>query len=208
MLGPSSEGYAADKMAAPGRSDLRYERHTERLVLVPWNASFLADFTALCSDRRAMQFITGGRPISPEDARGLSDKSIRLWDEYGIGPWAALDTSTGAWVGRIGLNHLDWWPDEHKWEIGFELSPSYWGRGLATEGAREGVRAGFEEAGLPRIISVTHPDHRASRHVMEKCGLAFQGERSFEDGKVRVVWYALDRADFERISSTPALTST
>jgi RimJ/RimL family protein N-acetyltransferase len=177
---------------------LRNDRETARLILRPWDEGFLSSFVALCSDPVAMRFITGGRPIPAEDVRGISDRSIRMWDDHGYGPWAAIDKATGLWVGRIGLNLLHWWPDADKWEVGFELLPRYWGRGLATEGARETVAVAFDEAGLERVISVTHPDHHASRRVMEKCGLLLQGERSVHGGLSRVVWYALDRFDYRR----------
>jgi hypothetical protein len=44
---------------------------------------------------------------------------------------------------------------------------------------------------LARIISVTAAGHRASRRVMEKCGLTFQAEVMFRTAQV--VWYAIDR---------------
>jgi RimJ/RimL family protein N-acetyltransferase len=47
--------------------------------------------------------------------------------------------------------------------------------------------------GLERIISVTMATNAASRRVMEKCGLRFQGELPMA-GTV-VAWYAIDRAD-------------
>jgi hypothetical protein len=46
-----------------------------------------------------------------------------------------------------------------------------------------------------RIISVTRADHTASRRVMEKCGLTFQGEVVHKGGLV--VWYAINRADWQ-----------
>jgi RimJ/RimL family protein N-acetyltransferase len=52
------------------------------------------------------------------------------------------------------------------------------------------VRFGFEVVGLRRIISVTRPDHLASRRVMEKIGLLLQDEVVFRD--VPCVWYAID----------------
>jgi RimJ/RimL family protein N-acetyltransferase len=52
------------------------------------------------------------------------------------------------------------------------------------------VRFGFEVVGLRRIVSVTRPDHLASRRVMEKVGLLLQGEVVFRD--VPCVWYAID----------------
>src|ERR671932_102808 len=47
---------------------------------------------------------------------------------------------------------------------------------------------------VTRIISVTSPDHRASRRVIEKCGLVYQGEADWRG--TTVVWYAIDRARY------------
>lgn len=142
-----------------------------------------------------MHFITGGLPIPPDRIREIADRTLRMWDEHGFGPWAAVERSTGRWVGRIGLNLLHDWPEPDKWEIGFELSPEFWGQGLATEGARESLRFGFDDVGLRRIISVTRVDHAASRRVMEKCGLTFQAELDWRGAQV--AWYASDRANHE-----------
>jgi RimJ/RimL family protein N-acetyltransferase len=45
-----------------------------------------------------------------------------------------------------------------------------------------------------QIISVTVPDHAASRRVMKKCGLVFQAQIGWR--RTQVVWYALDRQDY------------
>ena len=63
--------------------------------------------------------------------------------------------------------------------------------GYATEGARRAIHYAWEETPLKRIISVTVPDHLASRRVMEKSGLTLQGEVAYRSGTV--VWYAIDR---------------
>ena len=77
-----------------------------------------------------------------------------------LGPWAAIEKATGRWVGRIGLDELPHWPGPHKIEVGWELHREFWGRGLATEGGRAGVRYGFETVGLERIISAHHGHQR------------------------------------------------
>jgi RimJ/RimL family protein N-acetyltransferase len=79
-------------------------------------------------------------------------------------------------------------------EVGWDLHPSVWGQGLATEGARAALGYGFEAVGLERIISTARADNAASRRVMEKCGLAFQEE--FTHKGALVAWYAIDRADW------------
>jgi RimJ/RimL family protein N-acetyltransferase len=138
-----------------------------------------------------MQFISGGRPLPGEVVDGILARTRSMWNAHGFGPWAALEKASGRWVGRIGLNLLADWPGPDRWEVGFELVPSFWGRGLATEGARRAVDFAWAETDLARLISVTVPDHAASRRVMEKCGLAFQGECRWKG--TPVVWYAADR---------------
>ena len=68
------------------------------------------------------------------------------------------EKATGAFIGRIGLLYHEDWPEgEHKTEVGWLLERSFWGRGLATEGARVSVRHGFEKLELERIISIIRP---------------------------------------------------
>jgi RimJ/RimL family protein N-acetyltransferase len=45
-----------------------------------------------------------------------------------------VEKQTSRWVGRIGLNLLADWPGPDKWEVGYELAPEFWGRGLAYQG--------------------------------------------------------------------------
>jgi RimJ/RimL family protein N-acetyltransferase len=56
-------------------------------------------------------------------------------------------------------------------EIGWRLAAEQWGKGLATEGAREVLRYGFEEIGLSDVVSFTVPANARSRAVMERLGM-------------------------------------
>ncbi len=167
------------------------DAETERLLLLPWTEDYSGDFARVCTDPEAMRFISGGRPLADDDIRSIIQRTLAMWDEYGYGPWAAVEKQTGRWVGRIGLNLLADWPGPDKWEVGYELAPEYWGRGLATEGARVAIGFGWAHTPLARIISVTVAGNLASRRVMEKCGLAFQAEVTFRGA--HGVWYAIDR---------------
>lgn len=60
-------------------------------------------------------------------------------------------------------------------DIGYELSPDYWGQGYATEAAREIVRFGFEELRLHRIWAQCIADNTASARVLEKLGMQREG---------------------------------
>jgi RimJ/RimL family protein N-acetyltransferase len=178
-------------MALPPRSV-----ETERLRLVPWSDIYSDKFAALCSDPKAMRFISRGRPLPPVAIDQILERTRTMWEEHGFGPWAALEKPNGHWVGRLGLNLLKDWPGPDKWEVGYELVPAVWGRGYATEGARRAIRYAWDETPLSRVISVTVPDHAASRRVMEKSGMTFQAEVAWR--KTNVVWYAIDRPAVER----------
>lgn len=82
-------------------------------------------------------------------------------------------------IGNCGLRKED--PDSRVADIGYELSPEYWGRGYATEAASRMVAFGFEQLGLRRVWARTTADNEASTRVLEKLGLRLEGRmRSHE----------------------------
>jgi RimJ/RimL family protein N-acetyltransferase len=170
---------------------------TEQLVLGPWRVEDGVQLQRLFSDPD----VRGGRNFPPDRMARIADSSLRQWNVNGFGPWAAIDKATGAWIGRIGLDELDDWPEVDRIEVGFELHKAWWGRGLATEGALAALGFGFEQHGLERIISVTAAAHAAARRVMEKAGLTHRGTRHWMNPDVPVVWYAIDRAAWTGMTS-------
>jgi [ribosomal protein S5]-alanine N-acetyltransferase len=177
---------------------------TARLLLRRWQDDDLERLVALHGDPRVARFLShAGRPWPRERSLGAFEHFRRQWREHGFGPWAAIDRRTGQWLGQIGLNERPDWPGPDKVEVGWELHPSVWGRGLATEGGRAALGYGFQVVGLERIISAARADNAASRRVMEKCGLAFQEELTHRGALV--AWYAIDRADWQaaRAAASP-----
>ena len=169
------------------------EVETRRLLLLPCRDDYSDDFARICSNREVTRFISDGRPLPRADVEEILANTRAMWDDHGFGPWAPIEKATGKWIGRIGLSLLPDWPGQDRWEVGYELAPKLWGRGLATEGAREAIRFAWEHTPLERVISVTVPGHVASRRVMEKCGLSFQGRITWRGDSV--IWYAVDRPD-------------
>jgi RimJ/RimL family protein N-acetyltransferase len=167
---------------------------TARLLLRPWQPEDLAEFTRLLTDPQVTRYIVN-EPFTPQAVAEVAARTLEHWEHNGFGPWVAIEKATGRWVGRIGLNEILDWPGPDKVEVGWELHQEFWGRGLATEGGRACLRYGFEVVGLARIMSATMATNAASRRVMAKCGLRFQGELQLP-GTV-VAWYTIDRADWQ-----------
>jgi RimJ/RimL family protein N-acetyltransferase len=160
-------------------------------LLRPWQPDDLGELTRLLSDPEVTCYIVLNEPFTPQEITEVSVRSLEQWERNGFGPWVAIEKATGRWVGRIGLNEILDWPGPDKIEVGWELHQEFWGRGLATEGGRAGVRYGFEVVGLDRILSATMATNAASRRVMDKCGLQFQGELHLP--QTVVAWYAIAR---------------
>ncbi len=71
-------------------------------------------------------------------------------------------------------------------DIGYELNPTYWGQGFATEAAAALVAFGFETLGVHRIWSQCIAENLASAHVLEKLGMRTEGrlrEHEFFKGR-------------------------
>lgn len=75
-------------------------------------------------------------------------------------------------------------------EVGWRLDRSFWGRGLATEGARASLQYGFKGLRVERVISIVRPKNVASRRVAENAGLTLRGETRFKG--FDVMWYAIE----------------
>ena len=152
-----------------------FEIETTRLLLRQWRDEDLDPYSRMCADPEVMRYLPG--KVSREQSEEQIARFVRHWKEHGFGLWAVENRETGAFIGFVGLQYSEDWPEgEHKTEMGWRLDRSYWGRGLATERALASLRCGFGELGLERIISITLAENLSSRCVMEKSGLAFRGE--------------------------------
>jgi RimJ/RimL family protein N-acetyltransferase len=167
------------------------EVETARLILRPVLRDDLDALARIYARPEVGRYTSRTGCITREQSENIVEHSARLWEQYGYGPWTAIDRATGVIIGRVGLNLLADWPLPDKWEVGWEFDPAFWGRGLATEGGTVGVRLGFEAAGLQRIISATLAQNLASRRVMEKCGLRYEGTLPYHG--TELVWYAINR---------------
>jgi RimJ/RimL family protein N-acetyltransferase len=153
------------------------EVETKRLRLRQWQAADREPFAALNADPRVMEFFPSLLTRSDSDA--LADRCQSLIEERGWGFWAAELKSTCTFIGFVGLHtpaaELPFSPCV---EIGWRLAFQHWGQGLATEAATQALHIGFDALGLQEIVSLTVPDNRRSRAVMERLGM--RGAGTFE----------------------------
>ena len=162
---------------------------TRRLLLRQFTPADLADLYAILSDPEVVRYVGTGEPASLAEAEAALLSFGRHWERHGFGRWAATEKDTGRLVGYGGLRMLIDTP-----EVVYHLAKAHWGRGLATEMARASLQYGFGERGFERIVAIAMIENRASIHVMEKIGMAYEGYANYFS--IDVVQYSISREEY------------
>ena len=87
--------------------------------------------------------------------------------------FAIVENSSRSLVGFIGLHNID--QENGHAEIGYFLSPEYWGRGYATEAVSLISQYAFEWLNLRKVYARVYAPNEASRRVLEKNGFQLAG---------------------------------
>jgi RimJ/RimL family protein N-acetyltransferase len=128
-------------------------------------------YARMCADEEVMRYI-GGKAFSRAEAWRHMASVVGHWHLRGYGHWAVEEKSSGQFVGRVGMQHPEGWPD---FEIGWTIAREHWGKGYATEAARRALDYAFDELKREHVISLIHPENRASIKVAEKLGERVEG---------------------------------
>jgi RimJ/RimL family protein N-acetyltransferase len=146
---------------------------TDRLVLRGWREADRAPFAEMNADPEVMEHFPSTMTRAESDA--FVDRIGRHFAERGYGLWVVEAEAEPQ--GFTGLQvpgwHADWMDGREQpvLEVGWRLRRSAWGRGWATEAARECLRFAFEELGREEVVSFTVVGNRRSRAVMERLGM-------------------------------------
>jgi RimJ/RimL family protein N-acetyltransferase len=149
--------------------------------------------TPLSTDRRpfaatncapqAMQHFSG--LLTPIESNRIIDRAEAHFEQRGFGPWAAKLRRNREFIGFIGLSVPNFEaPFMPSVEIGWRLATPYWGKGLATEGAKAVIFRAFAFLKLPALVSFTVPENTRSRRVMEKLNMTHNPADDFDHPKL------------------------
>jgi ribosomal-protein-alanine N-acetyltransferase len=165
------------------------ELETPRLRLRKFTPDDVEQLCSIFGNAAVTRYIGDGLPATVEQTRFALHSMLRHYDRHGFGRLAVVEKATGKLIGYGGLRSLEGVP-----ELVYLLDEPYWNRGLASEIGRECLRHGFEDHGFERIVAMTKPGNVASRQVLQKLNMQFEGFKSYYD--CEVVFYGLQRAAF------------
>ena len=146
---------------------------TERLDFRCWRSADLPLARELWCDARVMALLGGA--YDEARLRERLDREMENERQYGFQYWPMFLREGGAFAGCCGLKPKR----AGVLELGFQLRPQHWGKGLAVEAARAVIEHAFTRLGAAELSAGHHPRNEASRRVLEKLGFSRNGEELY-----------------------------
>lgn len=176
---------------------MKFYIETERLILRELRPSDAQVFFEMDSNPDVHRYL-GNNPInSIEQAHNAIANIRQQYIDYGIGRWATIEKSSGNFIGWSGLKFITDAENNQSnfYDVGYRLHPSYWGRGYATETAKASLDFGFKTLQVKEIIGTCHEENKASRRILEKCGLKFVEKFKWND--LTCDWLIITKEEFQ-----------
>ncbi|MEL7036050.1 MAG: GNAT family N-acetyltransferase [Cyanobacteria bacterium J06592_8] len=172
---------------------------TDRLIIRHWEPEQDASQAfQIYGDRDVMSFISPPLATVEMVRSRLQDRIERARNsQNGTGSWAVVDKETKEIFGAVLLVRLpdnDGIPTE-KYEIGWHFRKASWGKGYATEAAKEILAYGFSILRLPTIYAVVRPENQRSVRVTQRLGMKPLG-RTNQYYNVELLLFQLEATDY------------
>ncbi len=144
---------------------------TARLVLRrPRPDDAHAIYARYAGDPEVTRFLGWPTHLSVDDTLAFLQFSDAEWERWSAGPYLIVARTDQRLLGGTGLSV----ETPYRAATGYVLARDAWGQGFATEALRAMVDL-VERLRLPRLHAFCHPQHAASRRVLEKCGFVCEG---------------------------------
>jgi RimJ/RimL family protein N-acetyltransferase len=140
--------------------------HTSRLTLrKPAGGDAEAIFRRYASDPVVTRYLSWATHRTVADTRAFLAWSHADWERWPAGSYLVFSMQNHGLLGGTGLSFTS--PTQAV--TGYVFAEDAWGYGYATESLQAMV-ALARQTGVARLEAICHVDHRASSHVLEKCG--------------------------------------
>lgn len=161
---------------------------TKRLRVRHFTSLDTDNFFALQGNAEVMQYIRPPKTREESDTF-LREKILTASPRDFKGYWAVEDLHTGLFVGSFVIIPI---PDDiEKTQLGYSFLPEHWGKGYASEVAREGIAYFYHKTPLTEIYGVTEAPNIASQKVLLKAGFKPFGMKM--EGEKELLVYIIKR---------------
>jgi ribosomal-protein-alanine N-acetyltransferase len=144
------------------------EHRTKRLLLRELRLSDVPAISKLRSDEAVNRYLGRPREHDPAQAEAFIRKIQTAVREGHSMYWAVCLQTEEDLIGTVCLwNFME---DQQSAEIGYELLPTYQGRGLMQEAVEAVLTYAFRTLNLHQVLACTHPGNESSIKLLIKKG--------------------------------------
>ena len=130
-------------------------------------------------------------------------KRMQIWQDGYASPeyyqWMIVPKDFGEAIGSISVVELD--NTVESAEIGYCIGTPWWHRGYTSEALQGVLNYLFAQVGFQRIAARHDPNNPHSGHVMQKCGMQYEGTLRRADhnnqGVCDTSYYSILREEWE-----------
>jgi [ribosomal protein S5]-alanine N-acetyltransferase len=127
-------------------------------------------FRKYAQDPEVTKYLTWRPNRTVQETRGFVRACLQAWTKGKSFHWVIVRQEDNQLLGMITAR-----VDDQKWELGYVLARSYWGKGYMTEVLKRLVDWALKQKEIYRVWSVCDVDNLASARVMEKAGMKREG---------------------------------
>lgn len=139
---------------------------TERLVLRQFTLADIPGILRLRSEDKVSKYITRPNLNNEEDTTAYINKMNTGIANNESVIWGITMKGVDKVMGSICLWHI--LKEDYRAEVGYEMHPDYWGKGIMQEASAAIINYGFSTMGLHSIEAIVNPDNAASIKLLER----------------------------------------
>ncbi|WP_298470817.1 GNAT family protein [uncultured Psychrobacillus sp.] len=177
---------------------------TERLILRKATEQDSDDILELYANENVVEHMPLDPFTSIEDAKGEISWYEKIFLEQTGLRWVIEEKVNKKVIGTCG--YLNYEVEHNRIEIGYDLSPESWGKGIMTETLKAVIHFAFSELNVNKIEAQITSENDVSLHLVSKLGFHRDGvlrEHEFEKGRyIDLVIYSLLAREYTNKPST------
>ncbi|EON70294.1 GNAT family N-acetyltransferase [Lysinibacillus sphaericus] len=169
---------------------------TERFFLRQATTNDASDIFALYSHEEVVKYLPFTPFKSQEDAINEINWYDKIFKEQTGLRWVIEDIDSKNIIGTCGF--LNYEKAHNRIEIGYDLTPKYWGKGVMKETLPCIIHFAFMTMNINKIEAKVEPENTSSMRLLEKFDFYKEGvlrQHEFENGKY------VDLAIFSKLKS-------
>lgn len=174
---------------------------TQRLILRPITMEDVADIFEYASIPEVTQYLPWGSPKTIDDTKIFIEGVLKNYNNNIPGDFGLFHKEYKKIIGTIGFP--SYVPQDKRIELGYCLSPKYWGQGFMPEATKKVLAFCFHAFVVERVEAYCVGENKASARVLEKAGMQQEGtlrKRVYRKGRFwDQVYYSILREEFEKL---------